>query len=283
MEFQRAAILGVGLIGASLAAALKGKSLSSHVAGYGRSEENLGRAREKGIIDSYELDAARACEGADLVVFATPVETFVPLAEKVKGVLRKGTLVIDVGSVKGGLVYEMEKLMPDGVKFVGCHPIAGSERSGVDASNAELFEGALCIVTKTADTDESTGERVAFLWESIGCRVEYLSPEKHDRIYGLVSHFPHLAIYAMVNAAGEANHDCLKFAGPGFMDTTRIALSPSALWRSICLMNRKNLIDYIELFRNHLDTLSLYLREEDAEALHESFERARSLRERIGH
>lgn len=281
MAFGRTAILGVGLIGASIAGALKQRKLTGHVAGFGRKEENLRKAKKLGFIDSYSLDPARVCDGADLVVFATPVETFAQLARTVSGSLKHGALVIDVGSVKN-IVYDMEGLMPPGTDFVGCHPIAGSERSGVEASSPELFEGALCIITRTPGTAVEGVEKAAGLWRAMGSEVEFLGPEEHDIIYGLVSHLPHLAAYAIVNTAGEADDGCLRFAGPGFMDTTRIALGSPELWSNICLLNRDNLLRFIEMFKGNLDSLSLCLKGGDREGLQRAFQKARRLRESIG-
>lgn len=281
MDFRKTAVLGVGLIGASLAAAMKGRSLTGHVAGFGRRRENLDRAVEKGFIDSYEMEPEAACRDADLVVFATPVETFSSLAGRISGFLKKGAVVMDVGSVKA-VVRELEGLMPEGVSFVGCHPIAGSERSGVEAAEPGLFESALCIITRTEHTDSSAAERVKALWEAVGSQVEFLGPEEHDRLYGLVSHFPHLAAYALVNAAGDVDSTCLRYAGPGFRDATRIALSDPALWSNICAMNGDNLVEFIKVFRENLRLVEGLLREGDREGLEETFRRARQLRESIG-
>lgn len=280
MAFERVTVLGVGLIGGSLARAMKKRKLCKHVVGHGRNEKNLGQAKELGIIDSYELDPASACDGSDLIVFATPVETFMSLAEKVSGALQKGALAIDVGSLKG-IVYEMEKRMAGRAEFVGCHPIAGNEGSGIEASSPELFEGALCIITRTEKSVNSAVEKTAGLWTALGCRVEYLSPEEHDRVYGLVSHFPHLAAYAMLNTAGDVDPGYLRYAGPGFKDTTRISLSAPALWRNICLMNRDNIIEFIDVFTENLEKLRGRLEDEDSEGLDADFSRARALRESI--
>lgn len=268
-------------MGASLARAMKKRSLCGHVTGHGRSAENLKRAVQMGIIDSYELEPGLACEGAGLVVFAAPVGAFAGLAERVSGSLGEGAVAIDVGSVKGGLVHEMEKRMPRGVEFVGCHPIAGSERSGLEASSAELFEGALCIITRTEKSDKPSVEKIAALWSSLGCRVKYMDAGEHDRVYGLVSHFPHLAAYAMLNTAGDVEPDYLGFAGPGFVDATRIALSAPSLWRDICLMNRENLIEFIDVFMENLKKLKRQLKDGDAGGLDAAFARARALRQSI--
>jgi prephenate dehydrogenase len=282
MGFERIAVLGVGLIGASFALALREKKLCEHIAGYGRTEENLIRAKERGIIDEYYLDPSRACEGADLVVLATPVERFESLAEEIRDSLKDGAVVIDVGSIKGGLVSRLEALMPQGVRYLGCHPIAGGESSGIEKSRADLFEGAFCVITKTDRSEPSVVDEISSLWKTLGSSVKYITPEEHDRIFGLVSHFPHLAAYAIVNTVGEMKSDSIELAGKGFIDTTRIALSSPGLWVEICMGNRENLLETIRFFKGNLEKLEKCLREGDAEALGEELTRARRLRESVG-
>jgi prephenate dehydrogenase len=282
MYFDKVTILGVGLIGASFALALKKYRLCSEVTGYGRHERNLRKAKDKKIIDSFELDPAKACEGADLVVFATPVGIFADIATRVGGSLKRNAMVTDVGSVKGKLVRDMEKLMPRGVFFVGGHPIAGSDRSGIDTAAAEIFKGAKCIITPTQDTDKSALEKVTIVWETFGSVIRILDPDEHDRIYAAVSHLPHLIAYEIVNTIADMNESYLAFSGQGFMDTTRIASSQPELWRDICILNKDNLLESIEIFKNNLDRVSQYLRAYDSESLERDFKRARTLREGIG-
>lgn len=272
--FEKTAILGVGLIGASLSMAIKKQGLSGHVAGYGRTEANLKKAEELSIIDSYELDPLMACEGADLIVFATPVGLFSDIAGKIKHSVKKDALVIDVGSVKGGLVYEMERIF--GGRFVGCHPIAGGERSGIEYASAELFRGAKCIITKTENTPSSAINRATGIWEALGSSVDFMSPEEHDRVYALVSHLPHIIAYAIMNTVADGEY--LKFSGRGFRDMTRIASSSPELWRDICLLNRDNLLLFMEKFSQNMEKLRLYLKNGDVKALDEAFGRAGALR-----
>jgi prephenate dehydrogenase len=272
------AILGVGLIGASFARAVRKNSLSGHICGYGRTEINLKKAKEEGIIDSYNKDPRMACENADLIVFATPVGRFATLSEEVSVAIKKNALVIDVGGMKAPVVYQMEDRI---ASFVGCHPIAGSERSGIDDSNADLFEGALCIITKTEKTDNSSLENAISLWQALGSKVVLMAPEEHDRIYGIVSHFAHLAAYALVNTAAESDKDSLEYSGRSFRDMTRIAMSSPAFWRDICFMNKQNILEFIEAYKSQLERMARHLKEDDAEGLKKAFEKARELREEI--
>ncbi|MEW6162476.1 MAG: prephenate dehydrogenase/arogenate dehydrogenase family protein [Nitrospirota bacterium] len=279
---DRVTILGVGLIGASFALAMKKYKFCSHLTGHGRRLENLQRAKEMGIIDSFELDPVKACNGSDVVLLATPVGSFIDIAKRIRSSLKKGALVTDVGSVKGRLVWDMEALMPEGVYFVGSHPIAGSSRSGIDTASADIFRGAKCILTPTEKTSGNALEKLIHIWKTFGCTVELINPDEHDRIYAMVSHLPHLLAYAIVNAVGDVDGSYLKFAGQGFMGTTRIALSSPELWRDICILNKDNLLKSIEIFKNNLERLSQYLRASDFESLEREFERARALREGIG-
>lgn len=279
--FEKTTILGVGLLGASLALSMKGMSLTGHVVGHGRREENLKKAKERGIIDSYDLDAARACEGADLIVFATPVGTFKSLAKAIKGHLKEGAVLTDVGSVKGSLVYDIENLMPKGVHYVACHPIAGSEKSGIDTARDDLFKGKLCIITKTPNINEESFDKVWGLWSALGSRVELMDPEEHDHVFGLVSHLPHVAAYALINAIADVDVGCLKYAGEGFKDTTRIAASSPVLWRDICAFNSENLIRALDMLKSNIEGITSYLREGEYDALEETFRQASRLRRQI--
>jgi len=280
--FDKVTILGVGLIGASFALGMKKYKFCNHLIGHGRKIENLQRAKDIGIIDSFEPDPAKACSGSDLVLFATPVGSFTEITEKIRLSFKKGTLVTDVGSVKGRLVYDMEALMPEGTYFVGGHPIAGSSRSGIDTATAEIFRGAKCILTPTEKTNVNAVERLTHIWKTFGCMVELIDPDEHDRIYAMVSHLPHLLAYAIVNTVADVDSSYLKFAGQGFMGTTRIALSSPELWRDICILNQDNLLKFIEIFKKNLGRLSQYLRASDLKSLEGEFERARTLREGIG-
>lgn len=282
MHFNKVTILGVGLIGASFALALKKYELCDEIIGYGRREENLARAKGKKIIDSYDLDPAKACDGADLILFATPVGIFIDIAKKIRSSFKKNTIVTDVGSVKGKLVRDMEKLMPEGVFFVGGHPIAGSDRSGIDTAAAEIFKTAKCIITPTENADKDALEKIISLWERFGSLIKLINPDEHDRIYAAVSHLPHLIAYEIVNTVADIESSYFAFSGQGFKDTTRIASSHPDVWRDICLLNKDNLLEYVEIFKSNLDRVSQYLRANDSESIERDFKNARTLREGLG-
>jgi len=280
--FNKITILGVGLIGASFALAMKQYGLCHEVVGCGRRKENLQKAKDKTIIDSFELDPAKACDGSDLILFSTPVGSFIDIGKRIRSSLKRGAIVTDAGSVKGKLVYDMETLMPDGICFVGAHPIAGSDRSGIDTATAYIFKDAKCIITPTEKTDRDTLESIIQIWKTFGSTVELINPYEHDRIFATVSHLPHLLAYAIMNTVADIDSSYLRLCGQGFIDTTRIASSSPELWRDICILNRENLLDYIYIFQKNLDRLSQYLRASDSESLEKEFKKARTLREGIG-
>jgi prephenate dehydrogenase len=274
IKFRNVTIFGVGLIGASLALALKENSLAERITGCGRSVGNLKRALEEGIIDDYDPDPTTAVDEADLVVLATPVGVFPEIAGKISNFLKEGAIVIDVGSVKGDLIRRIESLMPEKTFFVSTHPVAGSDRSGFDSASSDLLRGALCIITPTELTDGKVMRKIAMMWEALGMKVSLMSPEEHDRVMASVSHFPHLAAYALVNTIAGDEPEILLFAGSGFRDTTRIAKSSPDMWADICMVNRKNLLDLLRNFQGELARVEECLREENRETLKFLLERA---------
>lgn len=280
--FNRVTILGVGLLGASFAMALKKNNLCDSITGCGRNRENLQRAKERGIIDSLEEDPAAACRDADLIMLSAPVGVFPGLTGLISPVLKNGAVLTDVGSVKGKLVREIENIIPRHVHYIGGHPIAGSDRSGIDSANAGLFINAKCIITPTENSDPDALEQITRLWKTLGSDVLTLSPEEHDRIYASVSHLPHLIAYALVNTVADLDRSYLDFSGKGFLDATRIASSSEELWKDICLLNRDNLAEAIDVFQQNLEKLDQYLKTGNSDSLKNEFLRARTLRETIG-
>ncbi len=280
--FDKITILGVGLLGASFALAMKKNGLCGTITGYGRNTENLQRAKERNIIDSFAQDPASACRDSDLIMLSAPVGSFHGLVKAITPALKKGAVLTDVGSVKGRLVREIEKIMPEYVHYIGGHPITGSDRWGIDSANSELFRNARCVITPTENSDPSALDKIEKLWETLGSEIIILNPEEHDRIYASASHLPHLMAYALVNTVAEMDRTYLDFSGKGFMDSTRIAGSSEELWSDICLLNRDNLIEVLAVFRKNLDMLDQYLKAGDSDSLKAEFRKARILRENIG-
>ena len=273
--FGKMTIIGVGLLGASLAKACKERDLVEEVAGYGRNRENLEKARALKIIDHCPADLAEAVKDADLIVLCTPVTTIIPLIQNMIARIRPGALITDVGSVKEPIVKEPEKLVPKGVFFVGSHPIAGGENSGLEASTANLYQGAKCIVTPTDKTNNSALEKISALWQAVGMQIINLSAEEHDFVFGAVSHLPHIVVYALMNTLGslrtQDNREVTAFSGAGLKDITRIASSDPVMWRDICLSNRNHSLDLIDRFQNKLDEIRSTIEKGDGQALKEEF------------
>ncbi len=266
-------------MGGSLALALRKKGLTEEISGFGRSAENLEKAKARGIIDScHPNDPAGAAAGADLVVLATPVGAFTQIAKAIKNSLKEGSVQTDLGSLKGRLVYDLQEIWP---RYVGCHPIAGGERAGIGAASERIFEGSRCIITKTGKSDAEAADMLAGLWSAAGCRVEFMDPFVHDEVYALVSHLPHLVAYALVNTVGDANGDLIEFAGNGFKDSTRIAMSSPELWRDVCQLNRDNLLRFIGSFKKNLERIEAFIGNRQPGELEREFDSARRLRSRL--
>jgi prephenate dehydrogenase len=289
--FRTIVIVGVGLIGGSIGMAARKNRLADTVVGIGPREDELKQAVALKAIDDYATDdrkIKKTVEGADLVVLAAPVGRLETAARDLASSISESAVVTDVGSVKGPLVRRLEALFfPDPSsrsRFVGGHPIAGRETSGVEAASADLFAGALCILTPTDRTDPKAVETVKQFWEAIGSRTVSMDPEAHDRILSVVSHLPHLVAYALVNTVLEIqskNGDLLSYSGGGFRDFTRIAASSPEMWRDICLFNRENLLAVIEAYEKSLDRLKRLMVEGNAEGLRREFEQARAVKEKL--
>jgi prephenate dehydrogenase len=282
--FRKMTVVGVGLLGASLAKACKERGLVEEIVGHGRNRENLEKAKSLKIIDHYCADLSEAVNDADLIVLCTPVSTIVPLIKNMISEIRPGTLITDVGSVKDPVVSEADKLIPDG-NFVGSHPIAGGENSGLEASTADLYQDAKCIVTPTEATNKTALEKINALWQAVGMNVIRLSAEEHDFIFGAVSHLPHIVAYALMNTLGalrtKDDREVTAFSGAGLKDITRIASSDPVMWRDICLSNRKHSLDLIDLFQIKLDEIRSIIEKGDGQTLKNEFIAANNYRLKV--
>jgi len=281
---RRLAIIGVGLIGGSLARVLREKGEVGEVVGIGRGEANLKKAVELGVIDSYSLDPVAGVVGADMVFIATPVCSIAGMVDKIAPGLGQGCIVTDGGSVKGEIVAPCEGIMPDGTFFVGGHPIAGTENSGVEASFSTLYQGKRCILTPTDRTDREALAKVARMWELAGSEVVEMDVEKHDHVVAAISHLPHMVAYSLVNAVGSYDRfaeSILKYSAGGFRDFTRIASSDPAMWRDIALMNRGAVLEMMDYFQEHLGRLRKLVDAGDGDGLHDFFLSSKKSRDAI--
>jgi len=278
------AIVGVGLIGGSLALALKAAGVVGEVVGIGRGLANLEKALELGVVDRYTQDPAEGVADADLVFLATPVLTLTEMASRVLPHMKPGAVLTDGGSVKGSVARAIEPLVPKGVHFVPGHPIAGTEKSGAEAAFATLYHRRRCILTPTAQTDPEALRLVRRVWETAGCEVVEMDLEKHDRILGAISHLPHMVAYSLVNAVSSYDRyeeNILEYSAGGFRDFTRIASSDPTMWRDIALTNRDALLEMIERFEASLAELKEDIRDEKGERLYEFFRRSKQSRDAI--
>ncbi|MDG2045873.1 MAG: prephenate dehydrogenase/arogenate dehydrogenase family protein [Halioglobus sp.] len=277
-------IVGLGLIGGSLARALRISGFSQRFIGYGHREASLKRGVELGVIDEFTLDLDEAIERADIVVVCTPTLTTVQMLEKILPRLRgrgRGPVVTDVASVKGNLrnaAIGIAGVMPP--QLVLGHPIAGSERSGVSASDGELFVNHRVILTPDAANDPAAVELVRAMWRSAGADVVDMTVEQHDAVLASTSHLPHVLAYTLVDALASADNsgDIFRSAAGGFRDFTRIASSDPAMWRDIAIANKSALLDSIDLFSNHLAQLRQAVQDEKADELFNTFDRAKQAR-----
>jgi len=281
MNLNKIAIIGLGLIGGSLALAIKQSGFKGEITGIGRSEDNLIRAKEMGMIDTFSTNHADGVNNADLVVLASPVGQFEEIANNIKNNLKTGSIVTDVGSVKTTIVKKLDAIMPQGVSFVGAHPIAGKECSGIDASNGELFRNAKCIITPSPSSAVHAIEEVIGVWESVGAVILHMSPEEHDLIFAAVSHLPHVIAYATVNTIMEVNPNILHFGGTGLKDMSRIALSPADLWRDICAFNKDEVLKALKIFSSSISNLTDLIEKSDWSGLEKEFMRAKEARNLI--
>ena len=280
--FQKLTIIGVGLLGASLAKVCKGRGLVDEITGYGRNRENLKKAKDLKIIDHYSSDLSEAVSDANLVVLCTPVSTIVPLIKSLAPQVQPGTIITDVGSVKESVVHRADKLIPEDIFFVGSHPIAGGENSGLESSTASLYQDAKCIVTPTEKTDKTALKKISTLWHAVGMNVISLSVEEHDFIFGAVSHLPHIVAYALMNTVGglktPSNLEVTGFSGAGLRDITRIASSDPVMWRDICLSNRNHSLSLINRFQSKLEEIRNTIERGDGQELEKEFVAANKYR-----
>lgn len=282
-RFRRMVIAGVGLIGGSLALICREKGIVSEIIGVGRGEKNLQEAVALNVIDSYTFKIEEAVKGADFIVLATPVTSLIRLAGEMSPYLSPGVIVTDVGSVKGPVV-QIEELLPPDAHFVGGHPIAGKEKSGVKAASRQIFQGAKCILTPTGKTDPESLNTVQAMWEMTGALVIHMDPAKHDWIFAAVSHLPHIVAYALVNTLldlEKTEDGVISYSAGGFRDFTRIAASHPEMWRDICLMNRENIIKMLERYEESIGRLKSLIESADGDALCREFERAKQVREKL--
>lgn len=286
MSFDRLCIIGVGLIGGSVARAARLQGISQVIIGFGRQEDlpNLQTAKKLGVIDDYSLDLAEAVNGADCVVIATPVATIKTILALLQPFWSEQRIYTDVGSTKSSVLDAAEQVFGEIPKnLVPAHPIAGAEQSGVNASVDDLFVGKRLIITPTETTSTKALQAVQGFWEKLGSVVSIMDAKHHDGVLAATSHLPHVLAFALVDMLGrkDEQNEIFKYAAGGFRDFTRIASSDPTMWRDICLANKDELVSLLEEFKIQLGTIQSVLQSQDAQQLFQTFSYARNARQRF--
>ena len=281
--FRRLALIGIGLIGSSVARVARQRGdLAGEVVANARTRATLERVVELGIVDRVESDPARAVAGADCVMLCAPVGSYAELAEMIAPHLSPGAILTDVGSTKQSVIRDVGPLVPEGVHFVPAHPVAGTEYSGPDAGFATLFEGRWALLTPPPGTDPAACEKIAELWRRCGSMVETMDPDHHDRVLAIVSHLPHLIAFTICGTADdladESRREVLQFAASGFRDFTRIAASDPVMWRDVFLNNREALLEMLARFMEDAQAMARAVRWGDARYIEDLVERGRKIR-----
>jgi len=283
--FGKIALVGIGLIGSSLARVIAREGLAGHVAISTRSAATLARAEELKLGDSYTTDAAEAVRDADLVIVSVPVGSSGAVAKEIASALKPGAIVTDVGSTKRSVIDQMAPHMPAGVHFIPGHPLAGTEKSGPDSGFAELFENRWCIFTPPPGTDPAALEKLAAFWRACGSNIDVMDADHHDRVLAIVSHLPHIIAYNIVGTASDleevAEGEVIKYAASGFRDFTRLAASDPTMWRDVCLHNKDAILEMLARFSEDLAYLQRAIRWGDGDKLFDLFTRTRAVRRSI--
>jgi prephenate dehydrogenase len=283
MFIERLTIIGVGLIGGSLARALRKQGVCGDIVGCGRNIENLQRGVDLGVIDRYDTDPARAVADADVVVIAVPLSGFAGVFQAIRDAVKPSVILTDVGSAKRSVVNDAKQHLSPALypRFVPAHPIAGTEKSGVTAAFAELFEKRKVILTPHEQTDADACDYISTLWQYTGAEVVTLSVEHHDQVLAATSHLPHVLAYNLVNTLAQMDEqaDVFQFAAGGFRDFTRIASSDPTMWHDICLANREAILAILARYQQHLNELSHAIKTGQSETILTAFKQAKSARD----
>jgi cyclohexadieny/prephenate dehydrogenase len=283
--FERVALIGLGLIGSSIARAARHLNLARTIVAIDRDEATVARVRELKIADEATSDAAAGVKGADLVILCVPVGACGSVAEAIGAQLAPGCIVSDVGSVKGSVVAQVQPHLPEGVHFVPAHPVAGTEHSGPDAGFSTLFFNRWCILTPPEGADEQAVERVRAFWSAMGSNVEVMTAQHHDLVLAITSHVPHLIAYNIVGTAADletvTQSEVIKFSAGGFRDFTRIAASDPTMWRDVFLHNREAVLEMLGRLNEDIALLARAIRWGEGDKLFDLFTRTRAIRRGI--
>ena len=285
--FDKIALIGIGLIGGSIALEARKRGLAKSIVAATRRPDTAAKANDLKLVDHCGTDLAAAVKDADLVIVCTPVGACGEAARTIAPSLKPGCIVSDVGSVKQTVIADMAPHIPKGAHFVPAHPVAGTENSGPEAALLDLFQGRWCILTPLPGTDAAAVDRLEAFWKALGSEVNRLDPANHDRILAITSHLPHLIAYTIVGTAddlgGHLNSEVLKYAAGGFRDFTRIAASDPTMWRDIFLNNKEAVLEVLQRFQEDLFYLQRAIRWDEGDKLFELFSRTRDIRRALIH
>lgn len=279
--FDQITILGTGLLGASIGMAARNRSICQRVHVWSRRPETRAEAAKEDWVDAVFDDPGEACRTSDLIILCTPVDSIIPLLEQIAGSLDSQALVTDVGSTKGRICREAAELATLQAYFVGSHPMAGSEQTGMAHARADLFEGAACLVTPLEATPEAPTSQLKNFWKAVGMQVVCMSPEEHDEAVAHISHLPHLLAAALCSFLADKSPDWKTLAGGGLRDTTRIAAGDPDLWRAILEGNREEVIQAINGLEGELQQIKAALINEDTAALNQHLKRGKHYRDQL--
>ena len=278
-QFRKIAIIGVGLLGGSIGLAVKKQKIASEVVGLSQHQASLDAALSLGAIDQGTQDLKQAVAHADLVILSTPVNIIQGMLSNMGPFLKRHCIVTDVGSTKSSIVSTAEKHLPDFVYYVGSHPLAGSEKRGVESARPDLFEQSICLVTPTEETNRQALERLKNFWQSLGAQVKTLSPQEHDGILATISHLPHVVAYTLMDSIPKEH---LAYAAGGLKDLTRIASLSPQMWNNICINNSKNIIKAIDEMVEKLGLIRKSIATNDHKSLITQFAAAKTKRDELG-
>ena len=273
-------IIGVGLIGGSLARALKEKNLAKVIFGYGRDQSRLEGAQKSNVIDDFSTSIKEAIVDAEIIVIATPVGTFQSILREIEPIVSSSVIITDVGSTKTDIVNSVnDVLRAKSSCFIPAHPIAGKEKSGFEVSDAKLFEGKKVIITPQENNLSESIKTIEKMWKSVGAEVDFMSSESHDNLLGMTSHLPHMLAFSLVNYLVDQNPTASIYAGGGFKDFSRIASGDAVMWRDICLQNKDQIISHLKGYQSTLNDLLDAIDDENTEKLDHLFTTAKKTRD----
>jgi cyclohexadieny/prephenate dehydrogenase len=285
IQFEKIALIGIGLIGSSIARAVKERGLAHAVSITSRSPLTLARAEELELGTFYTESPTECVNDADLVIVSVPVGASGAVAQEISGAMKPGAILTDVGSTKASVIRQMQPYVQDDVHFIPGHPIAGTEHSGPDAGFADLFDGRWCILTPPPGTNAEAIEKLRMFWQALGSRVDEMDPEHHDKVLAIVSHLPHIIAYNIVGTAEDletvTESEVIKYSASGFRDFTRLAASDPVMWRDVCLHNKDALLEMLARFSEDLAFLQRAIRWGEGDKLFDLFTRTRAVRRSI--